>query len=227
MSESVLSEKLEFFFKNYSLLGYKKRALILNSNDSASSVFYLKEGYIRVYRISDKGEELTVTILKPNDFYPLAYGINHQRNQYYLEALTFLSLWKAPVEHFTSYIKNHVDIYYELTTRVLNRFDDVLTRMESLVFSNASTKIATTLLLCGKSLGTEQKDDIVIPLPLTHRDIATLVGITRETTSLEMKKLEKKGYIEKCEGKIHLKNWRELERELLLYPQTDILIQSL
>jgi CRP-like cAMP-binding protein len=177
--------------------------------------------------ISKKDIFESLTILKPNDFFPLAYGINHQRNQYYLEALTPLSLWKAPVELFTAYIKTHFDLYYELTTRVLNRFDDVLTRMESLVFSNASTKIATTLLICAKSLGIEKNNDIIIPIPLTHRDIATLVGITRETTSLEMKKLEKKGYIFKSQGKIHLKNWKVLEQELLLYPQTDILIQSL
>lgn len=226
MSEMALGDQLVSFFQNYSLISYKKRTLILNSNDSASSVFYIKDGYIRLYRISEKGEELTLTILKPNDFFPLAYGINHQRNQYYLEALTPLSLWKAPVEHFTAYIKAHLDVYYELTTRVMNRFDDMLTRIESLVFSNAYTKIATTLLMCGKSLGVEHNKDIIIPIPLTHREIATLVGITRETTSLEMKKLEKKGYIEKAQGKILLKKWRELEREVLLYPQTDILIQS-
>lgn len=226
MNELSFLEKLDLFFINYTPVHYKKRTLILHSNDSASSVFYIKEGYVRVYRISDQGEELTLTILKPTDFFPLAYGIHHQENQYYLEALTPLTLWKVPSEQFVAFIKNHTDIYFELTTRMLNRFTGVLTRMESLVFSNAYTKIATTLLICGKSIGEERNDDLIISPPLTHRDIATLVGITRETTSLEMKKLENEGHIRKYQGRIHIKNWRKLEKDLL-YSPTDSLFSTM
>jgi CRP-like cAMP-binding protein len=38
---------------------------------------------------------------------------------------------------------------------------------------------------------------------LTHHDIATLVGITRETTPLEMKKLEKQEFLGRS-GRLHL-----------------------
>lgn len=215
MIQPSLQQKLDNFFQQYKCLSYKKRAMILNSNDTPSSVFYIKSGYIRVYRISEEGEELTLAILKAHDFFPLTYGFNNSKNNYYLEAITPLEIWKAPQEQFLSFIKQEPELYTELTSRILVRFDSVLARMEHLIFSNAYTKVATTLLMCAKGLGEEEGDHIVVRVPLTHKDIATMIGITRETTSLEMKKLERKGYITRKGKQLIIKNYKLLEAEVI------------
>lgn len=211
--ESII--KLGQFFRKYKLLKHNKRDLILHADDTTSSVFFIKTGYIRVYRISEKGEELTLTILKPSDSFPLTYGLNSTSNPYYLEAITELELWKSPKNDFISYIKKEPELYIELTTRLLVRLDGVMTRMEYLLFSNAYTKVATTLLVCAKRFGVQQDGRTMIHVPLTHRDIATMVGLTRETTSLEMKKLEKEGYIVKFGRNLVMQNMKELENQIM------------
>lgn len=217
MIDSSVKQKLDLFFRQYKTLSYKRRAMILNSHDaiSTTNVFYIKSGYIRVYRISEDGEELTLTILKPGDFFPLTYGFHSSQQHYYLEAITQLELWKAPQEQFLQFIRKDADIFYELTNRVFVRFDGFLTRFEYLVFSNAYIKVSTTLLMCAKELGEENGDQIVVKVPLTHKDIATMVGITRETTSLEMKKLEKKGFLSRIGKNIVITNYKQFEIETL------------
>lgn len=185
--------------------------LLFHPEDITSSVFYIKSGYIRVFRISEEGEELTLTILKPKDFFPLSYAINTTANAYYLEAITTLEVWKAPQDQFLTFIKSNPELFYDLTTRILVRFDGVLTRVENLLFSNANAKIAATLLMCAKGFGEEFHGNTIVKVPLTHRDIATLVGITRETTSLEMKKLEKQGFVTKSGRFIVIKDLKRLE----------------
>ncbi len=218
------SEQLDSFFRKAKLQFYKKRTLILHPNDSPSAVFYIKSGYVRVYRISEDGEELTLTILKPKDFFPLTYGMSSMGNNYYLEAITPLELWRSPQEQFLYFVKSNPDVLYDLTTRILVRFDGILNRIEYLVFSNAYIKIATTILICAKRFGQQQGTDVVIEVPLTHRDIATLVGITRETTSLEMKKLEKQGFLRK-QGRLHVvTDIKRLEEEILFVSQEDSLL---
>lgn len=224
MTDDQLLQKLNVFFLNCKLLHYKKKALILNANDTASSIFYIKNGYVRVYRITDQGEELTLTILKPRDFFPLTYGIHTKNNPYFIEAITPLELWKAPVEQFIHFLKTNPDLYYALTNRILVRFDGFLTRMEYLVFSTAYIKVAATLLICGKSLGEEDDKDIIIKVPLTHKDIATLVGLTRETTSVEMKKLENKGLIGRIGRLLVLKNWKQFESKIFLSTQENSIL---
>ncbi len=208
--------KLISFFEQYKLLQYKKRAMILHSNDSASSVFFIKSGYIRVFRISEDGEELTLTILKKYDFFPLTYGFNNnEANNYYLEAITPLDLWKAPQEQFMQFLKKDSELFFELANTLMLKFDGFLTRMEYLVFNNAYTKVATTLLMCAKDLGEQHGNEIIVKIPLTHKDIATMIGITRETTSLEMKKLERKGFVRRSGKFLIINNYKLLEEEAL------------
>lgn len=211
MSESQLVSKLEQFFQSSPVFSYKKRTLIFRPDDIPASVFYIKNGYVRVYRISEEGEELTLTILKPKDFFPLSYGINTVAHPYLLEAITPIELWKAPQEQFLHFIKSNPELLYELTTRILVRFDGVLSRMENLLFCNAYIKVAATLLMCAKGFGEDYYGNTLVKVPLTHRDIATLVGITRETTSLEMKKLEKQGLLTKSGRFIIVKDMKRLE----------------
>ncbi len=209
--------KLNSFFKQFKTIQYRKKAMILSSNDTTSSVFYVKSGYIRVYRISEDGEELTLTILKPGDFFPLTYGFSTNKTNYYVEALTQLEIWKAPQETFLEFVKSEPEVYYELTTQLMVRFNGVLTRMEYLIFSNAYTKVASTLLMCAKGLGEENDGKVIVKVPLTHKDIATMIGITRETTSLEMKKLERKGLVVRNGKYIVITDQKLLEKETLLY----------
>lgn len=221
MISHTATEKLVNFFQQFKTLQYKKKAIILNSNDDTSSVFYIKSGYIRVYRISEDGEELTLTILKKGDFFPLTYGLSSNKTSYYLEALTPLEIWKAPQEIFLKFVKGEPDIYFELTNQLMVRFNSVLTRMEYLIFSNAYTKVASTLLMCAKGLGEEIDGTLVVKVPLTHKDIATMIGITRETTSLEMKKLERKGLIIRSGKNLIITNQKLLEKETLQYFSVD------
>jgi CRP-like cAMP-binding protein len=226
MADSYLIEQFEKFFKNFKLYEYKKRSLILKSNDISSSVFYIKSGYIRVFRISENGEELTLAILKSHDFFPLTYGIGNSHQSYYLEAITPLELWKAPQELFIDFVKKDPELFYELTQRLLIRFDGVLARIESMAFSNAYTKVATILLMCAKGLGESFGEQIILRVPLTHKDIATMIGITRETTSLEMKKIERKGLVKRQGKYLVIADYGKLQEECLKTSQGQLLSES-
>lgn len=205
--------KLTNFFSQFKPVQYKKHEVILQADETPSSVFYIKSGYVRAYRISETGEELTLMILQPSDFFPITYGINNIPNTYYLESITPLEVYKSPKELFTNFLKQNPDTLYELTSQILTRFGGLLTRMEYLVISRAYTKVAATLLMCANNFGEQQGSQIIVRLPLTHKDIANLAGITRETTCLEMKKLEQKGVVERSGRLLVVKNMKMLEEE--------------
>jgi CRP/FNR family transcriptional regulator, cyclic AMP receptor protein len=219
MLDTPFLSKLDLFFSVYPVSRYKRKDLILHANDNPSSVFYIKSGYVRVYRLSEQGEELTLTILKPHDFFPLTYGMTAPVNPYYLEAITPLDLWRASQEKFLTFVKANPAVLFELTNRILVKFDGMVSRMEQMVFSNAYVKVATMLLICAKRFGKTDGDSSVVQVPLTHRDIATLVGITRETASLEMKKLEKQGFVGKLGRLFVVKQMKRFEEKVLVMSQ--------
>lgn len=223
---SAAQEKLNQFFSKFKPLKYKKRDTILHADDYVNSVFYIKSGYVRAYKISEDGEELTLIILKPHDFFPFFWSTSSTRSQYYLEALTYLEVWRAPQEQFMEFATNEPEVFHNLTATVQDRFEGLLARMEYLVFGNAYRKVAVTLLICAQRFGKRVGKDVVVEIPLTHKDFAALVGITRETTCLEMKKIEKKGLISHRGRLVVVKDMDGLKRELMLPENTNSLFYN-
>lgn len=88
--------------------------------------------------------------------------------------------------------------------------------MEYLAYADADQKIASIILICADRFGKEINGTIKIEVPLTHKDLANLVGITRETASVSIKKFERKGLIENKSKTIIVKNRKLLEKEALL-----------
>lgn len=208
-------QKLKDFFRE-SPIRYRKKDIILHPDTSPNSIFFIKSGYIRAYRISESGEELTLIILKTGDLFPITAGIQDLQNNYYVEAITSVEIVKASKDDFSEFLKTNPDVLYELTNDILSRFGTLLTRMEYLIVSHAYEKVASTLLICAQNFGEQRGLDVVLKLPLTHKDIANLAGITRETTCLEMKKLEKKGLIGRLGRLFVVKDIKKLEEELLI-----------
>lgn len=219
-------ESLAAFFNKFKARRFNKRDLVAVDQEVSRKVFFIKEGYMRVYRISEQGEELTLTILKPFDLYPITWGQDNTLDNCYLEAVTTLDVWIVPQEEFFTYIKSNPVMFNKLTGYISMRLNSLLTRMEYLVFGTAYTKVASTILLCAKRFGEERGADVVVDLPLTHKDISTLVGITRETTCLEMKKLERKGLISHYGRLLVIKNMKMLEEESLLKSEPELLLNN-
>lgn len=207
---------METFFTQFKLLHYKKGDTILRPDDLPPGVFYLKKGYVKLYSLCREGEELSLIIFKPGDFFPIGWVINNKIDPYYLSAMTPVEVWRAPREKFLEFIKTDPDVFFELTSKILIRLGGLLQRMEHLVFGNAGDKVASILVICTERFGQKEGSEIIIQVPLSHKEIAALVGLTRETASVEMKKLEREGLISYRGRLIVIKNIKKLKEESLL-----------
>jgi CRP/FNR family transcriptional regulator len=95
---------------------------------------------------------------------------------------------------------------FSLSQEVVFRWQELLNRMELLKLGTACQNVAYVIALCAEQFGLRNRQSITIDLPLAHKDIASMVGLTRETVSLEMKKLEQMGLIEYKRGNITIKD---------------------
>lgn len=207
---------LEDFFEKTPVIHYKKGATILHGADEPRGVYFLKKGYVRLYSISPEGEELTLVIFKPQDFFPMIWAINGSKNLDHFEAMTPVEVYRVPRAEFMKFVKENPDIFYELVSRILVRMGGLYQRMQHLAFGNAYSKVASILYICAERFGSPRANDVIIQIPLTHKDIANLVGMTRETVSIEMKKLSHKKLISYKGKIITVRDLASLREESLL-----------
>lgn len=208
--------KISNFFSKFKEHHYKKGEVILRAGDSPQGVYFIKKGYVKDYSISKEGEELILIIFKPQDFFPMRWVFNNQPNDHYFETMTEVDIWHCPKEDFIAFIEANPEVFFELTSRIVLRLGGIMERMEYLAFGNAYQKVASVLLICAERFGKKEGNKVIIQVPLAHRDVANLLGLTRETTSIEIKKLERKGWISYRGRLLVVKNKKGLEEESLL-----------
>ncbi|OGH15971.1 MAG: hypothetical protein A3C30_04005 [Candidatus Levybacteria bacterium RIFCSPHIGHO2_02_FULL_40_18] len=209
-------QKLLKFFSKFRKLDYKKHEVIIRADEIPQGVYYLKKGYVRLYSISEAGQELTLIIFKPNDVFPIRWAIT-DASPYYFDTLTPIEVMRAPREQFLEFLQQDPEVLYKVLSNILIRLGGLLERMEYLIFGDAHQKVASILVICAERFGITSIRGIIIRVPLTHKDIANLIGLTRETTSIEIKKLEKLRVLKKESGRFLIKNVTKLKQEANWY----------
>ena len=216
--ENLINQKLLGFFLKYKKVSYRKGEYVIQAEEEPAGIFYLKKGFVKMNSIFENGSELTLNIFKPGSFFPMTWALGETKNTYFYQAMTDTQVLKAPKEKVLEFVKNNIDIFYDLVKRILVGFDGLLLSTQHLLYGNSESRVASAILIGAKRFGKVYKNgNVEIKLPLTHQDIAGLAGITRETATLALKKLRKKGIITQQVRKFIVKDMDELEKESFIF----------
>ena len=99
-------------------------------------------------------------------------------------------------------------------SELLEDYAETLTRVEHLVFSDAYRRVISVLIYIAKHFGEKTSEGTLVHHRFTQQDIATLVGIARETASNELAKIEKKDLLKYIDHSMLFGNIRKMEQEL-------------
>lgn len=208
--------EFETFYQQFITRNYKKGEMLIRSDDDPQGIFCLTKGYVRQYTISPSGNELSLHILKPISYFPMVWAINGTPNVYFFEALTAVEVGRAPREQVVNFIKDKPTLLFALMSELLEDYAETLKRVEHLVFSDAYRRVISILVYIAKRFGEAHKNGIIVHHRFTQADIATLVGVARETASIELFKLEKKGLIKYIDHSILFENIDKLIAQINL-----------
>ena len=144
----------------------------------------------------------------------MAWAMNSTPNVYFYEALTAVEVGRAPKQQVLDFILDKPVLILDLMSELLLRYSEALTRIEHLVFSDAHRRVVSVLMYLAQHFGECIDGETVIRHRFTHQDIATLVGLTRETTSIELAKLAKSGLVEFVDHEIVFRDLAKFRLEL-------------
>ena len=204
--------EIEHFFRKFKKYSYKKGEVILRGGDEPNGIFFIAEGFTRMYFICAEGREFTLTILRPGSFFPAIWLICDTPNLYFFEAITEVTIFKAPKDETYSFLNNNTQVLFTLTRNILYGINSFMTRFPHLMLGNSQEKIASVIVYLAENYAAKgRNNEIKITLSLSHQDIANLAGLSRETTTLEISKLCKQKLITTSYRKLIVKDIRGLE----------------
>lgn len=187
--DEAIKAKVESFFKDYQYRQYRKGEVLVRADEDPPGVFYLVNGKVRQYDITEQGAVVIVNIFKPPAFFPMSWAINQTPNTYFFEAMEPVELHLVPREDAVKFIRENPEIMFDLLSRLYHGTDGLLKRMTYLMGATAYSRVLLELIIAAQRFG-QKTDKGEIRLDMTAGDLASRSGLTRETVSRELQKLK-------------------------------------
>ena len=186
--------QIKKYFSQFPTQKFAKNKIIYKPGDKIENIYFIKSGFVRAYTVTPKGEN-TINLFKPLFIMSLIHSITDHRNDYYFQTMTPVEVYSVSQSEFKKFIKDNQELGFVIMDYFLSSLLNYFVNQGNIVNGNAQNKIASVLLQLTHDYGDIKNGKLVVNFPATHRIIANLVGLTRETTSVQMSKLQKMGVI--------------------------------
>jgi len=178
----------------------KKKSFIYNMGDSAEKIYILKEGRIKITRLTEDGKELTIDILEPGDIFGEMAIAGESERETSAEALEDSFICAIAKLDFERFIAENPGLSLGITKLFGSRLRKVESRLENLIFHDVRSRLLSLFSDLGEKYGEDTPRGKKITIHLSHQEIANLIGATRETVTLELNNLRREGKLD-MEGK--------------------------
>lgn len=191
----------------------RKGSILLYQGEIPRQAFMVRKGLIRAYTITSAGEERIVSLHGKGDIFPLSWIYGETANTlFYYEATADTEVLCISKEELLRAVMNKPNLLQDVLKFTINEYTALLLRVTALEQSSAAEKIALTLYYLIIRHGVEKKPgEFTIDIKMTQSMIASLVGLTRESTAVNLKLLKKKKIIS-YSNFIYVVNKPSLER---------------
>jgi CRP-like cAMP-binding protein len=135
------------------------------------------------------GPEATLGYVRPGEVFGELEAFSDRPRESFAQAVRPSRAWRIPHEELRRLLAAHPGIAFRVTTQIGSRFKRIESRVESLVFRSLRSRMAFILLELAEDFSREDGDEVLIDLPLSQQDLATLVGATRQSVNACLREL--------------------------------------
>ena len=178
--------------------------------ERADSVYVLRQGRVKLSVLAESGKEVAIDIIEPGEIFGEFALVDEELRSNMTQALDDVTVWvfnKSDFAHLLAQTKlamNYIRIVGDRRRRMEKKISDITSK-------DVPTRVCELLheLSSNSSeMDVAARDHLV---PLTHYDVASLIGASRQTTTSALNQMERTGVIELGRGWIRVKRLKDLQ----------------
>lgn len=180
---------------------FEPGATVFVQASMTTSFFSVLDGFLRLYKLLPDGRRQIVGFVLPGEFVGL---LNVQQHDFSADAISRVTLCQFSRDSFAQFSESRPRLLRrinELAGRELGRAHE---HMVLLGRRSAVEKVASFLIGWRDRLNQIGRSGELLPLPMGRLDIADYLGLTIETVSRTLSKLERDGVIRIFTGGVGL-----------------------
>ena len=164
---------------------FERGKTIFFPGDPAERVFFLVKGAVKLSRVYEAGEEITVALLRENSVFGVLSLITGQKSDRFYHAVAFtpVELLSSPIEQVERALKENPELSMLMLRGLSSRILQTEMMIETLAHRDMASRLVSFLLILCRDFGVPTAEGIRIDLKLSHQAIAEAIGSTRVTVT--------------------------------------------
>lgn len=187
---------------------FERSKTIFFPGDPAERVYFLLKGAVKLSRVYEAGEEITVALLRENSVFGVLSLLTGQRSDRFYHAVAFtpVELLSAPIEQVEQSLRSHPELAILMLQGLSSRILQTEMMIETLAHRDMGSRLVSFLLILCRDFGVPTPEGIRIDLKLSHQAIAEAIGSTRVTVTRLLGELRQENMISIHKKKITVHN---------------------
>ncbi|HEY2421563.1 MAG TPA: Crp/Fnr family transcriptional regulator, partial [Neobacillus sp.] len=206
-------EELEPIVKIAQTRFYKHKMYVFMQDDTLDRVFFIHSGKVKIFKTDFSGKEQIISVLEPGEMFPHAGFFRQGTYPAHAEIIEDANLIVVPIDKFEEILISYPELCIKLFKVLGEKIVDLQGRLEAQVLHNTYEQIILLLLRLCKSNGEKMGDRYQFTTQFTNRELANMIGTSRETVSRTMNHLKKKEFLDQGEDGFYLIDFESLQQE--------------
>jgi CRP/FNR family transcriptional regulator, cyclic AMP receptor protein len=177
---------------------YRRNTYLFHQGDDSPEVLFLIEGRIEVASLASSGQRMLHTTLDEPQFFGELGVLGELPRTAAALALDESSVWAAPGEAFVEFLASEAAAARSIQRALARQIVAHEAFVDDLLFLDLKGRVAKRLLqLVSPTLDRLPEDGAPVPSIVTHADLASLCGGSRENVTRILSEMQRRGLIER------------------------------
>jgi len=172
---------------------YQAGTHVFMQGDPLAKVYFIQEGMIKIYRTDLQGKEQILNVLVSGQMFPHQGFFRKGNYPAHAQAVEKSQLIYIPIHSFEEFLMKNPQVCIKIFRILGDLIVDLQNRLEEKILQNSYEQVVSLLIRLAKNHGQEMENDIfIIKNQFTNRDLANMIGTSRETVNRTLNQLKKK-----------------------------------
>lgn len=192
---------------------YKKDEIVYHPGDEDDSLYYVKEGRVKLAYLDESGRKLTLAIVGEGEIFGEMVLVGQHRRELLAQAIQDARIYEIERARFLELIQREPWLALKILELFGQRTREIERKLEDLVFKDIPTRLSRQLLKLIEEHGRRTPEGIQIDFKITHKELADMIGSARENTTSALNLLEREGILDKRRYRIVIKDEERLREK--------------
>lgn len=174
---------------------FPKGSSIYLPTDLADSAYLLAEGRIRICSTTPEGKQSILAFVEPGELFGELAIVETAPREERAESVQAATVVLLPGDHLRQLMEDVPGMALGVTKLIGMRRKRVERRLRSLLFRSNRERLTQLLLDLAEQYGHATTAGIELRIKLSHQDLASIIGATRETVTTVLGALQGEGLV--------------------------------